>query len=73
LKASAQKFTLANARASAEQIEIKKSTGANKGYIACPKAGRLGNYPVSNYLYRVDAEIALNRRGTQRTPNRYPT
>jgi hypothetical protein len=46
--ASAQKFPLASARASAEQIlKKKKSTGANKGYIACPRAGRLGNYPVS--------------------------
>ena len=70
-RASAQKFPLANAQASAEKIvEKKKSTGANKGYIACPRAGRLGNYPVSNYLYRVDTNIALNRRGTQRTPNR---
>ena len=51
-------------------LEKKKSTGANKGYIACPKAGRLGIYPVSNYLYRVDTKIALNRRGTQRTLNR---
>ena len=25
----------------------KLKTVANKGYIACPRAGRLGNYPVS--------------------------